>query len=107
MSLKNYADQVSEKNFSHKNEQENLKQKPIDIPDDFYEKNHKTAQSLYNEYKDYSKDELTNMLYEQVQKEKANGTFNFDKIENSINMILPYVSQSQRENLKNLLNRIK
>lgn len=104
VSLKNFANSNNFKSSNSASNSDTIKEK---IPKDVYEKNHKSVENLYNEYKGYSKDELTEMLYEQVKRDKANGSFDINKIENSLNMIMPYVSESQKNNLKNLLNKIR
>ena len=46
-------------------------------------------------------------LAKNVAKQKQNGTFDFDSISQSINAILPYLSEEQRQNIMTLLSTIK
>ena len=102
MSFKRY---VNSQNDTNKNNIESeVKSK---LSGENFNKEYKSAENLYNQYKNYSQDELTEMLYSQVLRDKQNGTFDMAKIENSINMILPYVSASQRQNLLNMLEKIR
>ena len=64
-------------------------------------------ENLYEKYKDYSQAELMEELAKQVAKQKKDGSFDFEKIMNSVNTILPYLNQEQKENILNLLSSIK
>lgn len=62
---------------------------------------------LYDKYKNLSQDELMQQLAKNVREQKQNGTFDFEHISNSINMILPYLSDEQKQTILSLLNGLK
>ena len=65
------------------------------------------VENLYDKYKNFTQDELMQELAKNVAKQKQNGTFDFDSISQSINAILPYLSEEQRQNIMTLLSTIK
>lgn len=64
----------------------------------------KQAESLINQYKNMSNDELSQVLFNEIAKQKANGTFNKDKILamlESVKGMIP--NQNQYETLHNFI----
>lgn len=61
----------------------------------------------YNELKNKSHDELTDELYKEVERQKENGTFDFDTLRKSVNAISSFISPEQLENINQLLDNIK
>ena len=64
-------------------------------------------ENLYDKYKNLTQEELMQELAKNVAKQKQNGTFDFDNISQSINAILPYLSEEQKQNIMSLLSVIK
>ena len=64
-------------------------------------------ENLYDKYKDFSQDELMQELAKNVNIQKQNGTFDFEHISNSVNMILPYLNEQQKQTIISLLNNLK
>lgn len=65
------------------------------------------VENLYDKYKNFTQDELLQELAKNVANQKQNGTFDFDSISKSINAILPYLSEEQRQNILSLLSTLK
>lgn len=64
----------------------------------------KQAESLINQYQNMSNDELTQVLFNEIAKQKANGTFNKDKLLamlESVKGMIP--NQNQYETLHNFI----
>lgn len=59
------------------------------------------------EYSSMSQSEMLQKLFSEVQTSKKNGTFDYDKISSSVEMVKDYLSPEQLRTLQNLLNRIK
>ena len=62
--------------------------------------------------KDISKDlkmgeNLTNELFNNIAKQKKDGTFDYEKIKNTITQIMPYLNAEQQKNLLSILEKIK
>lgn len=71
------------------------------------EKKSKTYEDLYNEYKDLPNDELLKSLFQEVQKQKQNGTFDFLKLQKSVDLIKPYLNDMQKNNIADLMEKLK
>ena len=62
------------------------------------------AETLINKYQNMSNDELTQMLFNEIAKQKANGTFNKEKLLvmlESVKELLP--NQNQYKTLQNFI----
>lgn len=64
-------------------------------------------QKTYDELKNLNSDELSARLFDEVKKQKESGSFDFEKLSESIEQLRPFISQSTYENMKNLLGKIK
>lgn len=65
---------------------------------------------IKNKVENYSKmsqSEMFSNLLSEVQSAKMNGTFDYNKISSSIEMIREYLTPEQQRNLENLLEKIK
>lgn len=71
------------------------------------EKESKKAEKLYNIYKDKSQDELIEELYKHVEKQKRDGTFNYEALSNMLNKLTPYLSEEQQQKMKEILEDLK
>ena len=65
------------------------------------------VEDLYNTYKDMNSTELMQELLKNVQKSKQDGTFDFSKLTKSVEQILPYLSQEQKNSIMTILNQLK
>ena len=65
------------------------------------------VEDLYNVYKDMNSAELMQELKNQVSKQKQEGTFDYNKLSSTINQVLPYLSDNQKNNLLSILNSLK
>ena len=88
MGFKNY-------NKEQNNEEEKIKQEANKI------------NALYNEYKGMSEDELINELYKYVTKQKQDGTFDYDSLNNMLNQLTPFLTSEQQNKMKDILNSLK
>ena len=61
----------------------------------------------YDKYSKLSERELMGELFSEVNKQKMNGSFNFQDLANKIEDIRPMLSDQQLKNLDNLLKQIK
>lgn len=68
--------------------------------------NTKKVEDLYDKYKDKNQDELLNELFSSVQKQKENGTFNYDAICDMVNKMSPFLTKEQNLKIKELLSRL-
>ena len=77
---------------------------PNEEKKDNYEKK---AEDLYEKYKDMSQGDLMNELMAQVANQKSNGTFNYNQLENSVQQVLPFLNEEQKNNLLTILQKLK
>jgi len=71
------------------------------------EKAEEKVQTTYEELKNLSNDELTSRLYSEVAKQKSNGTFDYNMLNNSIESIKGYMPTETYENIKRMLESLK
>lgn len=69
--------------------------------------NPENIEEIYNKYKDKSQSEIMQELFGQVQKQKQNGTFDYEKIVSMVNMMSPYLNQEQKNNILTILSKLK
>ena len=67
----------------------------------------KTMQDAYDELKDLNVDELTMRLYDEVRKQKENGTFNYESLCSSVEKLRGFIPVQTYQNMKNMLEKIK
>ena len=65
--------------------------------------NTKDLEKLVNQFQGMSKDELMQNFHAEVAKQKANGTFDIQKLENSLDSLDAFLSPQQKQNIKELL----
>ena len=61
----------------------------------------------YQTYKDMNKEELNSELLKQVNKQKSDGTFDYEKLENMVNALQGTLPQENFENIKRILQSLK
>ena len=71
------------------------------------ELNQKDIEEIYNKFKDKSQSEIMQELFGQVQKQKQNGTFDYDKICSMVELMSPYLNQEQKNNILTILSKLK
>ena len=65
------------------------------------------VEDLYNKYKGKDQDQLLVQLFENVQKQKSEGTFDYQSLCVIIDKISPFLSDEQQQKIKSLLTKIK
>ena len=61
----------------------------------------------YNQYKDLPQDQLSQELFKEVSKQKANGTFNYNQLENMLESLRGSLSDENYQNMKRILESLK
>lgn len=61
----------------------------------------------YNQYKDLSQNELNSELLKEVTRQKANGTFDYKKLENMLESIKDMIGFENYQNMKKILESLK
>lgn len=64
-------------------------------------------QQTYEKYKDKSQSELFESLMQQVNLQKANGTFDYGTLEQMVNSLQGSFPKENFENIKRILERLK
>lgn len=64
-------------------------------------------QQTYEKYKDKSQSELFESLMQQVNLQKANGTFDYGTLEQMVNSLQGSLPKENFENIKRILERLK
>lgn len=98
------------KNYKPKENKENA-QSIEDIRQNFSQEENlkldETIKDNWQKYENMSQDQLFNELFSQADKLKANGQFNYDALYNSIQNMDGYLSQEQKQNMLNLLQKLR
>ena len=63
--------------------------------------------SSYDQLKDLNTDQLSKKLFDEVSRQKKNGTFDYEMLISSVESIKHLIPKENYENLKRLLNSIK
>ena len=79
---------------------ENIKEPQKNITD-------KDIMDKYNQYKDLSSDQLSQELFREVSKQKANGTFNYNQLENMLESLKGSLSEENYQNMRRILESLK
>ena len=61
----------------------------------------------YDKLKDLSGDELNKRLFDEVKKQKREGTFDFDSLNQSVESVKGYMSEETYKNIKGILETLK
>lgn len=67
----------------------------------------KDLKEKLNEYSQKSPNDLMSELLSNVQKQKANGSFNYEQLASMVNSISSHLTPDQKNNLEQILQRIK
>ena len=65
------------------------------------------AKRVYDKYKDFTHDELMKEILKYTQEKKNDGTLNNQKLDEIEKNLSPYLTNQQRENLSNIIKRLK
>lgn len=65
------------------------------------------VRKTYDELKDLNSDQLSERLFNEVAKQKQDGTFNYDMLSNSVDSIKGYLPEETYKNLKDILKTLK
>lgn len=66
-----------------------------------------TIRDTYDKYKNMSQSELQDSLFKEVEKQKADGSFDINALEGALENISPMLSAEQMANIKNYLDRMR
>lgn len=66
-----------------------------------------TIEQLYDTYKSMNQSELLNTLLTEVEKQKQEGTFDYQKIQSNLSQVFPFLNEEQKTNLLTILQKIK
>ncbi len=67
----------------------------------------KDFQNFYDSHKNMSQTELQSELIKEVAKQKMAGTFDFEKLSSTFNMMSPYMSEEQKRQIYSILQELK
>ncbi len=95
--FKNTNTNTTKEEIKSKNDKEKVKT----------EQTQKSIEELYDTYKNMNSSELLTQLKKQVENQKKDGSFNFDNLTSSLNQIMPFLNEEQKNNLMTILNQIK
>lgn len=61
----------------------------------------------YQNYKDMSQDELMKTLTKEINKQKSNGSFDYNELKNTIDKISIYLPKQTYQNILNIIENFK
>lgn len=67
----------------------------------------KDLMDKYNQYKDLDSNQIRDELFNEVARQKANGVFDYNKLENSLDSIKGVISEDNYQNMKKILESLK
>lgn len=71
------------------------------------QKNTQNIEEIYNNYKNFNSEQLTEELYKNIAKQKSDGTFDYEKIQSLIQNVMTYLGEEQKNNLLSIMQKIK
>lgn len=113
MSLSDYSKSFKNDDFNSDNSKysDNLKdeyfKQSANIKDERFRQTEQQIKDKYNTLKDKNKDELMNELFDEVSKQKQDGSFDFEALKGSVDALSPFLTDVQKNNIYNLLQQIK
>lgn len=69
--------------------------------------NQEYLRQKYESLKGKNHEELMGDLFEEVTRQKQNGSFDYESLANSVEAMKPFLSAEQQANIKELLEKIK
>lgn len=67
----------------------------------------KDLMDKYNQYKDLDSNQIRDELFNEVARQKANGVFDYNKLENSLDSIKGVIGEDNYQNMKKILESLK
>ena len=67
----------------------------------------KDIMDKYNQYKDLSSDQLSQELFKEVSRQKANGIFDYQRLESMLDSIKGSLSDENYQNMKRILETLR
>ncbi len=64
------------------------------------------AKDIYNKYKNYSQSQLIEEFFTTSKEKLKNGSLTYEKLQQTENMLAPYLNTQQKEFLKGLINKL-
>lgn len=80
---------------------------PKEVPRNSQTELPKDFQNFYDSHKNLSQNKLQEELIKEVAKQKMAGTFDFEKLSNTFNMMAPYMSEEQKNHINSILQGLK
>lgn len=71
------------------------------------EKTEDILRQSYDDLKDLSHDELTERLYREVKKQKENGEFDINALQENVERLKMFIPQDTYMNMKNMIEKLK
>ena len=85
---------------------EDINNRAEDIKNSTNDKTKQEVNDLYNKYKNYSQEELMNEFISTAKNKLQNGDLTQNKLQNTINSLSPFLNESQKEYLNNIIRKI-
>ncbi len=67
----------------------------------------KEIMDKYNQYKDLSSEQLNQELFKEVARQKANGSFSYDRLEGMLEGLRGSLGEENYQNMKRILESLK
>ena len=67
----------------------------------------KDLMDKYNQYKELDSNQIRDELFNEVARQKANGVFDYNKLENSLDSIKGVIGEDNYQNMKKILESLK
>ncbi len=83
------------------------KEKQEKIKDEPKKQSTEDVEKLFDKYKDMDSNSLMQELIKNVDKQKSDGSFDFEKLQSQIGQVLPYLSTDQQKYLMTILSQLK
>lgn len=69
--------------------------------------NEKDLRNRFDTYKDMSKEELNSQLFSEVARQKASGSFDYEKLSTMVESLRGAISEQDYNNIKRILESLK
>lgn len=66
-----------------------------------------SLEEKYNKYKDFSQEDINKEIFKEVEKQKQNGTFDYNQIDSIIESLKPSLTTEQYQNMRKIMDEIK
>lgn len=86
---------------------ETLRPKPSTPPNPQNQIAQENLEKQIKHFESMPREDLLKTLHEEVAKQKQNGTFDIQKLENTLSSLDAFLTPQQKKNIKELLNQIQ